>query len=284
MKKLLCMALLGLSSLAYAEVSLKLLTWNTFMIPKPINLTFQKTRSKLIANTLKQTDYDVMLFQENFTGNSRREIGGALKQTHPYQARLGGQTVRMNAGLFLVSRHPMKILEKIHFKHCTTSDCLAAKGSFLVEITLPEEKKVQIATTHLQAWNTDKARAVRVKQLEEIKAMMDRHAKPSIPQVLAGDINVDGRLEHEYNNTLNILDMQSEELEGDLRVTNGFEVSCYNIPAVEEGGEWLDHVFINPQQTRTMVTHKKVVPFYGEIKGENCPLSDHYAVEATITF
>jgi len=265
--------------------TLKLLTWNLFMIPKPINFSLQQTRVPLISEALLKRNDDVLLFQETFSGLARRKLIHNLKKTYPYQARLKGTFLRLNSGLLILSKFPLKVLDKLHFKDCTNSDCFSAKGVILVEINHPDGKKIQIATTHLQAWNNQKSRDVRAKQFSEIRDLLDRFAEPTKAQILAGDLNIDGLLPHlEYNSTLSLLDMESIQLMGDIKVTNGFNVACYKTPGGEPMGEWLDHVFIKKHETPASVVSKTVVPLSGMIKNEICPLSDHYAVEAVIHF
>jgi hypothetical protein len=73
--------LLGLiSSFQLQAATLKLLTWNLFMIPKPINFSLQQTRAPLIAEALLNRDNDVLVFQETFSGSARRKIMKNLKQ------------------------------------------------------------------------------------------------------------------------------------------------------------------------------------------------------------
>lgn len=274
-----------LLSFQLQAATLKLLTWNLFMIPKPINFSLQQTRAPLIAEALLKRDNDVLVFQETFSGSARKKIIKQLKEIYPHQTRLKGTFLHLNSGLLVLSKYPFRVLDSLHFKNCTNSDCFAAKGIILVEVTLPEGEKIQIATTHLQAWNNDKSRNVRLKQLAEIKEVLDQNAASGIPQVLAGDLNIDGQLpEIEYNKALSVLEMESSPLSGNLKITNGFNVSCYKTPGGEANGEWLDHVFLKKHETPASVLSKTVVPLTGMIKNETCPLSDHYAVEAVIHF
>lgn len=284
MKKLL-LSLIALLPLAGHAEELKLLTWNVFMFPKPINFSLQNIRTPMIAKALDESPYDVILMQEAWLGSFRSQVGRTLAKKFPYQEHLS--RVRrpfkfLNSGLFLVSKHPVEVLGHWYFNSCTHSDCLASKGVLLTELTLRSGKKVQIAFTHAQAWEDAKAVTVRAQQFQNIKRLLEKHAKPNVAQILAGDFNIDGKLELEYPQLLELLGMSSRPLDGELDYTSGFHIPCYKTP----GGvaqQWLDHVWLNPRETQAEVSHKAVRPFTGLIRGVECSLSDHYAVEATVS-
>lgn len=286
MKKLII--LLGLAFTMMANASdLKILTWNLFMIPKPFNNTLQQTRADMMASLLPGLGHDVYFFQEAFIGKTKKKLTNAFKNTHPYTARLGvdGKIPHLlDSGLLVFSRYPMKVLGHEYFKKCAKTDCFAAKAALLVEVTTPDGKKVQIATTHMQAWVEAKALAVRQTQLVQIKNLFKRYENPGIPQVLVGDLNIDGLLPDEYPGALDFLDMSSAPLNGRYSSTNGFVINCYRTPGEPHSGQWLDHVWIKPHQTQAAVRYRAAREFSGKFKKTGwCPLSDHRPVEALIT-
>jgi hypothetical protein len=66
-----------------------------------------------------------------------------------------------------------------------------------------------------------------------------------------------------------------------LNISNGFETAeCYDNPGGRQ--EWIDHMWLNPNGTDTEIHSKKVVPIFGQLGTMRCPLSDHYAVEASV--
>lgn len=277
--------LLFLFPLASWAQELKVLTWNTFLIPPPINVTKQKDRAKLMVEKLPAMEHEVMFFQETFFKKSRKQILTSLLKTHPYSAiptKGRKLTHILDSGLMVVSKHPMEVLDQVIFKDCTVSDCASSKSAILVEVTIPSGKKVQLVNTHLQAWDKPKAIEVRKKQLLQIKEMLSSHLKPGIPQLLIGDLNIDGKLEGEFNEALALMEMTSTPLEGDISGTNGFATKpCFKKPG-EDHEEWLDHFWLKANGTETEVLSKKVVPIIGQLKNKICPLSDHHAVEAII--
>lgn len=265
----------------------KLLTWNVYMLPKPINFTKQKERSVLIADEMLKTDHDIIFFQEAFTKGFRNEMKNRLKEKYPYQEHLRKSRRLLhfiNSGLYVMSRYPFDILGWLYFNNCVHSDCLSSKGVLLIEVEIKKDKRVQFAMSHMQAWDDQKAVSVRKAQVDEIKTLLDLYKKPGVPQILVGDLNIDGRIDTEYPEALKKLGMTSAPLEGEILTTNGFKVPCYKIPGGLVEGQWLDHIWLRDNNTETKISRKTVVPFKAIMQsGKECSLSDHYAVEAMLS-
>lgn len=283
MKLFVLLLILPLSAIAQ---ELKVLTWNTFLIPPPWNITKQKERAKIMAEKLPTLGHDIMFFQEAFYNKKRKLIINSLKTKLPYIAiPTPGRKLSQiqDSGLLIASKFPMEVLDQVIFRDCAKSDCMASKSAIIVEITLPNNKKIQMINTHLQAWNEPKTFAVRKKQLIQIREMMVAHNKPGIPQVLVGDLNIDGKIEPEYSESISLMGLTSTPLDGPLTATNGFSTAgCFKNPGGTQEGEWLDHLWLNANGTETTITSKTVLPILGKLKSGECPLSDHYAVEALI--
>lgn len=264
---------------------LKLLTWNVFMLPPPINFSKQKMRAPLIAQKLIDGDYDIVVLQEAFMNSTRETIARTIKDKYPYQEHLRKSRRLLhfvNSGLFIASRLPFKFLGHHYYNNCTHSDCLSSKGIFIVEVTTQTGQKIQLATSHLQAWEDEKAVKVRVAQIDEVKVFLKKYLKPGIPQILAGDLNIDGKVDTEYSQSLEHLGMSSTPLSGPIMGTNGFFVDCYKIPDKKSQEQWLDHFWLKENDTSIKVLRKTVVPFSGMLNDKECSLSDHHAVEAII--
>lgn len=284
MKRLVILISLLLPILSLAT-EVKVLTWNVFLIPKPINFSKQQDRAKIIAAQLPETDYDIILLQEAFSKSARKKIAKGLKDSHPYQLEpKGGRKLKhiLGSGLFVASKYPIEVLGQKVYKDCTHSDCFSSKMAFLVEVSLPDGKKMQMVNTHLQAWDDQKAMNIRKKQFQNIRDLLDAHINPEVPQFLIGDLNVDAKKDIEVPVALEIMGMQNDELTGELSGTNGFKVRCYKTPGREKESQWLDHVWINPHESGAQVVSRQVRPFFGELNKKSCPLSDHHAVESII--
>lgn len=275
-----------LSFSAFAQ-EIKVLTWNTFLIPPPWNMTKQSERADVMNSILPSLGHDIMFFQEAFYDKQRNKLIKGLAKTHPYSAvpKKGRKLKQIqDSGLFVVSKFPMTVLDQVIFKNCAKADCMSSKSAILVEVTLPSGKQAQMINTHLQAWDEPKTVEIRKKQFEQIKEMMKKHQKPGVPQILIGDLNVDGKegAGTEYPLSLELMEMTSSPLEGPLAGTNGFSTEgCFKKPGGDKE-EWLDHFWLKTNGSEATITSKKVLPIVGQLECGECPLSDHRAVEAVL--
>ncbi len=280
MKTLLLLALF-ISPLSHAQ-EIKVLSWNVFMLPKPIKFSLQELRTPLIINEIIKSNADVIFLQEAFQGEFRDELEKKTDKTHPHHFYLPRQpdTITVyGSGVHILSRFPFKILHKVYFDDCAGADCFASKGSFLVEVTTPNGQKAQFAPTHLQANGANAA--IRMKQLQDINAIFSISAQNGVPQFLIGDLNIDALEGTEFKTAISYMHMTSTPLEGEPGYTNGFPISCYTKPG-DDQKEWIDHIWLKPIISNAKVLGKRVRPYNGILEGKDCPLSDHYAVEATI--
>ena len=74
------------------------------------------------------------------------------------------------------------------------SERFARKGMAYARIALPSGSELDVVTTHMQSGYTDLAAAVRARHLGELRAFADEVGSDDRPLVVAGDLNVDGRL------------------------------------------------------------------------------------------
>jgi endonuclease/exonuclease/phosphatase family metal-dependent hydrolase len=257
---------------------LRVLSWNTFMLPAPIKFSHQKVRKEVIAQALKGEGYDFIFMEEAFTKTFRSYVGKALKAEYPHQYYLARKFALkiFGSGVYILGRHPFKVLDKVYYKECGSADCFARKGSVLIESTLPSGKVVQFAVTHLQA--IEKLGDVRMSQLKQVKGMLDKNKKDGVPQFLIGDLNID-RKEPEFDKGLALMDMKHTELTGPIDHTNVIE--CYKNDEHEE--EWIDHMWVNNDVDlkESSITSLEL-PY--EYKGKKCNASDHLAIEGLFTF
>jgi endonuclease/exonuclease/phosphatase family metal-dependent hydrolase len=265
----------------------KILTWNVYMLPKPIKFSKQSERVPIIAKELLKSDYDVIFLQEAFQTSFRKNVSKMLLPKYPHQNYLRKSRkllAIMNSGLYVASKHPFKVLGHEYFNKCTHADCFASKGVLLVELTTTGDKKVQIAMTHMQAHRDPKAIRIRRDQLDEIKGLLKKFYKPGVPQLLVGDLNIDGNRDVEFPDALASIEMTSTPLEGDLTDTSGINAECLKKESRTPKMKWLDHVWIKRNGSNSEVVQKKVKPFIAYIKSskKECSLSDHYAVEAIL--
>lgn len=269
---------------AQAE-TVRILAWNVFMLPKPIHFSLQKERTPLIIEEINKSEDDIIVLQEAFSGDFRAKLRKRTKDKYPHQYYLNRKRFSFTvygSGVYFLSKYPLKDLGYSYYKDCTKADCFASKGVAVMEVSLPSGKKIHLGGTHLQAGGKEKSQRIRVKQLSQIKKLFESTRNENIPQILVGDLNIDALLGAEFAGALALLDMSSGALEGEPGYSNGYTIGCYSKPG-DDNKQWLDHVLINPNRSQGHVISRKIRPYYGVIKGQNCPLSDHWAIEALIS-
>ena len=262
-------------NLAYAAESLSLLSMNVYMLPKPIKWTMQAERTIALVNQLSSTTYDAVFMQEAFIESFRTELTQKLKSHYPYVHYFDRDSSWLHifgSGLFVMSRYPFKILNSNYFSDCEGFDCFSSKGTLLLELTLPDGKSYQIATTHLQAGPENGS--IRLAQLKDIKSQLNQFRIESVPQLLVGDLNIDFS-DPEFITGLAMMQMNYSPLIGLTRTTNARTNDCYSTP---EKKLWIDHVWFDKS---LLSTHPEieVKDFSFDFENKKCPSSDHHGVE-----
>lgn len=263
---------------------MKILSWNAFMLPKPIKFTYQAERTNLIIQAMAKSDYDMIFFQEAFPQSFRNKVTRALSETFPHHEYLGrrfGSPTVFGSGLFVLSKYPITQTNWVYYNSCAVADCFASKGTLLLTVKLPSGKQIQMGSTHLQAGGNSKRVRIRRKQIQQMKKLLSERSLPEIPVVMLGDFNIDLHSEP-FQELLRELDLKNSKLEGELDHSNGFPVECYSKPGSDDK-ELIDHI-LSGNKSHLVVSGKKIRPFSGMINGKDCPLSDHYGIEAVLTF
>lgn len=269
--------LLFLLPLTSKAETLRIMSWNVFMLPKPIKESLQSTRKKLIPQELKKSQHDIFFLQEAFMGSFRSEAARVLKKTHPYQIHLNKWRgfPFFSSGLQVISRYPIKSVDWTYYRSCADADCFSTKGIILIEVSLPSGKKVHVANTHLQA--SRKHGEIRRQQMDDVRRLMDRYDDPKIPQLLVGDFNISDT-DPEFPWAIELLGFKPLPQVGPIRYTSGLENPCYK---AGKNKNWVDHVWYRNLRTNRS-TNLMVKVFEFQRGKDICPLSDHHAVETTL--
>ncbi len=172
---------------------LKIMTWNLYMRPRQVFHNGQLKRAHAIVTQLKDKDYDLIVFQETFDRKARNIIWNGLKEKFPYQSGSPKKKrlFKLNTGVFMISKLPLEVVDKIFFSVCGGSDCFAVKGAVLIDV-VKNNHKVQIIGTHLQAAEGRHMTGQKIRQIqyEEIKnKLMIPHEEKGVPQFFVGDLN-----------------------------------------------------------------------------------------------
>lgn len=279
-----------IDSVEDSDKDLKILSWNIYMLPKFVPMRGRVSRAHAIVDTLQQTDYDIIVFQEAFLEKARNVISTGLKDEYPYQygpANPAQNKLRTNSGVFVLSKVPLKELGTIEYRDCVGPDIFARKGALLLEGEW-NCKKFQLLGTHLQA---DAQPRVRKKQFEQMFAeLIAPNRKDGVVQILCGDMNTERQFEEEYCDMLHCLDAEDGELSGIHKFTHDSE---RNEIARSNSGKTkhrlqLDYVLVraNGAKIRSMKRSVSILTKnwkYG-LRKKGKDLSDHYGVAYQVKF
>jgi endonuclease/exonuclease/phosphatase family metal-dependent hydrolase len=181
--------------------TLSLLSWNCFGAATGL-VSFLRWRGAADAHRFEHPVVrraldapDVVCMQEVFLGEAEDFFADL---THPHKARdsNAGTWVPLTvggSGLAIASRHTLRrsILRPFSRPH-VGSERFARKGALHVEVELEGGRAFDVVTTHMQSGYHDRAGTVRIRQLEELRALVLERGAPDRPFVISGDLNVCG--------------------------------------------------------------------------------------------
>ncbi len=258
----------------------------------------RKARANAIVNQLNKRNYDVIIFQEIFHKHSRKIITEGLKATYPHNTPILNKkfvTIKTNGGVMIFSRHPIKTIHEIKYSERTGIDRMSRKGALMTEINF-NGKLVQVIGTHLQAFGEQPIMYAQYEQLAS--ALLDRYKKEGVPQLICGDFNTIkvipptlpddisqtfiARLAR-YDYLLSTLRALDGELDGDQQFTMD---RPYNDLCVsrKEYRLLLDYAFLRPNGLIGYSIKRKVQIIRQRWSPEHEDLSDHFGLEAVLTF
>jgi endonuclease/exonuclease/phosphatase family metal-dependent hydrolase len=261
---------------------LKILSWNIYMLPYISLFNSNDQRAKIIADKLKASDYQIIVFQEAFSSKCRHVLARNLSKSYPYQygpANKNKLPFRTNSGLWVLSKIPLTELGEFQFSVCKGFDAVARKGAVLFEGRF-NGAKFQLLTTHLQAENSH---ALRKRQCAEIKEhLLNPFFREDTPQFICGDFNIDMDDTSNYRQMLQTLDAKNGELSGNIKVT--YDELNNNLAYNANGKRRIiDYVLVRNEGLIGKI-ERKVQTFFTNIGGRESNLSDHYAMEFSVNF
>jgi len=261
---------------------LKILTWNIYMLPFCAHLHKNLERAGIIAQKIAGYNYDIIVFEEAFDHQARRILRNQLKDNYPFMygpANDSGFSLKTSSGIWILSKIPLIQLEQIEFKNRFGIDAFARKGAVLFEGEW-KGQSFQLLGTHLQANSPD---SVRYGQCREIAdKLLKKFSRPSIPQIVCGDFNVEFADKVNYANMLNLLDAENGSLQGELQ--SSFDEIDNQLARKENGKKSLiDYILV--RNANTIRNIKRQIFVLREHKLDNISdLSDHYGIEALVYF
>ena len=262
--------------------SLKILSWNIYMLPYVSLFNRNADRAEVIADKLEYSDYQIIVFQEAFSSKCRDILAKRLRKEYPFQYGPANKThypFHTNSGLWVVSKIPLTQLGKIKFSISSGFDVIARKGAVLFQGNF-QGAPFQLLSTHLQS---DNSQQIREKQCAEIKEhLLNQYFNPNIPQLICGDFNIDMNDHLNYQLMLHTLGANNGEISGDVKFTydemnNTLARSAMGKKSV------IDYILVRNEQWIGHI-ERKVQTFYVKTGRRSSNLSDHYAMEANINF
>jgi endonuclease/exonuclease/phosphatase family metal-dependent hydrolase len=175
---------------------LKVLTWNIWMMPR---LTFQSPenckRAAAIAVEVLKQDFDILCFEKAFDAAARHVLWNALRARYPnqYGPANNGPSLKVNSGVWILSRTPLTELGETQFRDCAGIECFSRKGAIMLHGDF-RGHPFQIVATHLQGESgnqyTTAHQQIRDRQMAQIRDdLLARHPEPGVPLILAGDFD-----------------------------------------------------------------------------------------------
>ncbi|MBN1790248.1 MAG: sphingomyelin phosphodiesterase [Bacteroidales bacterium] len=261
---------------------LKILSWNIYMLPYGSLINHNVKRAKAIANQIPKFDYDIVIFEEAFDRQARVILKKVLKNYFPYNYGPVNKlpySFRINSGIWVFSKIPLRSLSEIEFQTCYGIDKIARKGAVLLE-GIWHEQRFQLVCTHLQANSPDH---IRHQQCMEIKEkLLGNYTVENVPQIICGDFNIEMDDQKNYRNMLTILDSDNGILAGEIQ-TSYDEVDNELAQKKDGKKQLIDYILIRNKQLVNSISRRILVLKEYKDKHE-FNLSDHYGIEASIQF
>ncbi len=273
-----------------ARDTFKAVAYNVFMRPISLFKNGQYERAQLLPIAL--AGRDLLTFEEAFDDDVRGVLKTGLATEYPFQTTVVGtdRGFEQDGGVFIATRFP--ILEEDEYLFGSVcarmfEDCLADKGVKYAKLW-DGKHIIHIFATHLQNGDDSKATAVKMKQVQLIHEFMQRKITDSKQELvlLMGDYNLDIKRNPDTFSRFGLVTQYPMErpLSWD---------PAYNEMAGEGGGnpEQIDYVFYSDKNLIPTSFEHKVIPLKSKRRWKFLDsmkifrdLSDHFPVEATITF
>ena len=248
------------------ENDLTILSWNIKMLTAPYGWLHNRVeRAENIVHTLNTAEnYDVILFQEVFSGRIRKLMYKGLQSIYPYQLIPKDQSCigKSNSGLWVVSKSPIMLIDEIAFSNQKNWDALSSKGAKLYSV-VQDGQEFHIINTHMQADYNKKNENIRIQQYTEIhEKLILPNKNNEIPLILCGDLNI-------YK-PVQLMDMLEK-----LKLKNGPLVGSLQFSTTGKNAELLDYILVKSDNFQFESIERKIL----DISKNPKSLSDHYPIQ-----
>jgi len=251
---------------------LKVLSWNIKMYPAPYGWFFNRCeRAENIIQLLKDLDtYDVIFFQEAFSKSIRNKIFKGLNNIYSYQIEPNDQTAfyKINSGLWVISRLPIKLKNQISFTKFSETDGFASKGAKLFSI-IKDNNNINLIHTHLQSDYSTIYSEVRTHQYSEIYNKLILPNENDGIFILIGDLNISKPL-------------KLKKMLQKLKFNNGPIIGNLQHSIVGNSKKILDYILVRDNEKIFKSITRKIIDFSKKFNDKKYNLSDHYPIEAIL--
>lgn len=264
---------------------LKILSWNIYMLPALVPMAGRMERAQAIGDTLLKSDYDIIVFQEAFHKKAVGTIRKKLAASFPYMYGPFNEPKRLdriNSGVWIVSKTPLKLLNTVKFPAGRGSDYFSYKGAALMEGSLPNGKTFQILGTHMQSEFYPEIRKVQFDMM--YKELLSVNKKEGVPQIICGDMNTETLIKEEYCNMLECLDAENGQLEGVQKETYDGAKNELITGSWKKHRTTFDYILLRHNGAKISRTERKVSVLKKRLKNGKKDLSDHYGVICEVKF
>jgi sphingomyelin phosphodiesterase len=267
--------------------TLKVLTWNTYNLPKYARWTGQHRRAKAIQQVLAEGDWDVVCLQEVFMKSIENRWVKQLNAVYPHSLRPSKKPfgIVQNSGLLFLSRLPILRSTQILYprKQSTSADRLAHKGCLFIEVE-KNGQKFQILGTHAHAGgdSSDMRRQRQYRQIRE--QLLDPNRAEGVPQILLGDLNTDYYDPQYYPPMLEILGLQDAYGRQSPAYTCDHRHNYFLMNNGSTSACAIDYVLYRENGRKLTFTNTHMRMLRRTWKPNVDELSDHFSVESTISW
>lgn len=262
---------------------IKILTYNVKFLPNFLAHIkhFPVRRAPLIAEALLKDSLDIIVYQEMFDARARRILEKKMKHDFPYMIGPRANKPKgwkRGSGVMVMSKYPLKPLEKTVYSKCKKVDCVARKGVMAVEVDF-NGQPLQLFGTHMQAGGGKELKKLQHKEFGEV---LKRHEKQGVPQISLGDFNTHKEDPDMYGNLLRELQSEDGDLIGELQYTSDHTINDMDEP--NDKKSVIDYVLYKGNGVKLKSAKRQVRAYTKRWSKRNKDLSDHFAVLANFEF
>ena len=263
---------------------LRILSWNIYMLPPIAPVVGRVDRAHAIVDTLKHSEFDIIVFQEAFNHFAVKVIRDSLAAIYPYM--YGPFNPRKNpfqisSGVWVISKIPLELKGTIEYKIAKETDRVARKGAALLEGSW-NDKKFQLIGTHLQAQNHPDIRRLQIHHMYD--SLITKFKIEGVPQIICGDMNTEIEIEKNYKDMLKGLDAEDGAISGNQKMTYDGTNNELALSVWKKDKTTLDYILLRLNGSKTSIVDRHVSVFKRIWKKGRTDLSDHYAMAAEVKF